>query len=170
MFKIRNYVKPEILRPIYFGIFESPLNYSSIVWAQNPGPIKRLIILQKKYLRIINFKPRNCHTSPILNENVILRLIDKVHLENILFVNKCVNNLLLPIFNDWFTLVSAQHSYQTSSSTKEKLFKPPFKTIPSGKNFVIASSIQSWNNAQQKLGSLKTLPSAKIKQLITDKV
>ena len=48
LFKIRNYVKPEILRPIYFGIFESPLNYSSIVWAQNPGPIKRLIILQKK--------------------------------------------------------------------------------------------------------------------------
>ena len=55
-------------------------------------------------------------------------------------------------------------SYQTSSSTK-KLFKPPFKTISYGKNSVIASSIQSWNNAQQKLGSLKTLPSAKIKQL-----
>ena len=51
------------------------------------------------------------------------------------------NNLLPPIFNNWFTLVSAQHSYQTSSSTKEKLFKPPFKTISYGKNSVIASSI-----------------------------
>ena len=126
--------------------------------------------LSKKALRIINFKPRNCHTSPLFKENVILKLIDKVHLENILFVNKCINNLLPPIFNDWFTLVSAQHSYQTSSSTKEKLFKPPFKTISYGKNSVVASSIQSWNNAQQKLGSLKTLPSAKIKKLITDEV
>ena len=161
-FKIRNYVNPKILKSIYFAIFESHLNYSSIVWAQNPGSIKRLIILQKKALRIINFKPRNCHTSPLFKENVILKLIDKVHLENILFVNKCINNLLPPIFNDWFTLVSAQHPYQLSSSTKEK--------ISYGKNSVIASSIQSWNNAQQKLGSLKTLPSTKIKKLITDEV
>ena len=118
---------------------------------------------------MINFKPRNCHTSPLFKENIILKLIDKVHLETILFVNKCINNLP-PMFHDWFTFVSAQHSYQISSSTKEKLFKPPFKTISYGKNSVIASSIQSWNNAQQKLGSVKTLPSAKIKQLITDEV
>ena len=77
------------------------------------------------------------------------------------------NNLLPLIFNDWFTFVSVQHIYQTSSLTKEKLFKPPFKTISYGKNYVISSSIQSWNNAQQKLGSSKTLPSAKIKQLIS---
>ena len=57
LFKIRNYVNPKILRSIYFAIFESDLNYSSIVWTQNPGSSKRLIILQKKILRIINFKP-----------------------------------------------------------------------------------------------------------------
>ena len=47
LFKIRNYVNPKILRSIYFAIFESHLNYSSIAWAQNPGSIKRLIILKK---------------------------------------------------------------------------------------------------------------------------
>ena len=143
MFKIRNYVNPKILRSIYFAIFESHLNYSSIVWAQNPGSIKRLIILQRKVLRIINFKPRNCHTSPLFKENVILKLKDKVQLEDIRFVNKCIINLLPPMFNDWFILVSAQNSYETSSSTKEKLFKLPFKTISYDKNSVIASSIQS---------------------------
>ena len=69
--------------------------------------------------------------------------MDKVNLENILFVNKYVNNLLPPIFNDWFTFVSAQHAYQTSSLTKEKLFRPLFKTIFHGKNSVISSPIQS---------------------------
>ena len=53
---------------------------------------------------------------------------------------------------------------------KKTFLHPPFKTISYGKNSVISSSIQSWNNAQQKLGSLKTLPSAKIKQLMTDEV
>ena len=163
---MRNYVNSKILRSIYFANFESHLNYSSLVWAQHSSSIKCFIILQKKALRIINFKPWNCQTSLSFTENVILKLIDKVQLENILFVNKCINNLLPPIFNDWFTFVSAQHTYQTSSLTKEKLFQPPFKTISSGKNSVISNSIQSWNNAQQKLGSLKTLPSAKIKQLI----
>ena len=50
LFKIRNYLNPKILRSIYFAIFESHLNYYSIVWAQNPGSIKRLIILQKRPL------------------------------------------------------------------------------------------------------------------------
>ena len=126
--------------------------------------------LSKKVLRIINFKPRNCHTSPLFKEIAILKLIEKVHLGNILFINKCINNLLPPIFNGWFTFVSAQHTSQTCSLTKEKLFKLTFKTISYGKNSVISSSIQSRDNAQQKLGSLKTLPSAKIKQLITDEI
>ena len=37
------------------------------------------------------------------------------------------------------------------------------------KKSIIFSDIQSLNKAKQKLGSLKTLPSAKIKQLIIDK-
>ena len=56
--------------------------------------------------------------------------MDKVNIENILFVNKCIINLLPPIFNDWFTFLSTQYHLQ----------------------------------------SLKTLPSAKIKQLITDEI
>ena len=154
MFKIRNYVNSKILRPIYFAIFESHLNLkSSLVWAQHSDSIKCLIILQKKVLRIINFEPRNCHTSRLFKENAILKLINKVQLENILFVNKCINNLLPPIFNDWFTFISAPH-----------------QTISYSKNSIKSSSIQSWNNAQQKLRSLKTLPSTKIKQLIADEI
>ena len=50
LFKIRNYVNPKILKSIYFAMFESHLNYSSLVWAQNPGSTKHLIILQKSPL------------------------------------------------------------------------------------------------------------------------
>ena len=41
----------------------------------------------------------------------------KVNLENILFVNRSINNLLPPIFNTWFTFASAKHAYQASSLT-----------------------------------------------------
>ena len=56
LLKIRSYVNMKILRNIYFAIFDSHLNYSGIVWAQNINTIWRLIILHKKALWIMNFK------------------------------------------------------------------------------------------------------------------
>ena len=49
LFKIRNYANAKYYAKysIYFAIFESHLNYSSLVWAHNTRSIKRLIILQK---------------------------------------------------------------------------------------------------------------------------
>ena len=46
LFKIRKFVDDKILRPIYFAIFESNLNYCSLVWDQNYNAINLLVILQ----------------------------------------------------------------------------------------------------------------------------
>ena len=73
LFKIRKYVSPKILRSIYFAIFDSHLSYCCLVWAQNFSSIKRILILQKKAVRIINFQPRNSHTSPLFKQNFILK-------------------------------------------------------------------------------------------------
>ena len=55
LLKIINYVNTKTLRNIYFAIFDSHLSYSCI-WAQNINATRRLIVLQKKALRILNFK------------------------------------------------------------------------------------------------------------------
>ena len=54
LFKMRKYVSLEILRSIYFVIFDSCLSYCSLVWAQNCSTIQRIVILQKEIGRIIN--------------------------------------------------------------------------------------------------------------------
>ena len=72
----------------------------------------------KKTTRIINFKPRNFHTSPIFKQNSILKFKDKICLENILFATKYLNNLSPSIFNTWFSFSLDQHNYETSSSTQ----------------------------------------------------
>ena len=123
LFKIRKYVSPKILRSIYFAIFDSPLSYYYLVWAQNFSSIKRILTLQKKTVRIINFQPRNSHTSLLFKQNFTLRFQDKICLENILFVSKSLNNLSPSIFNTWFSLSSDQHNYETSSSTQGNLMK-----------------------------------------------
>ena len=72
----------------------------------------------KKTTRIINFKPRNFHTSPIFKQNSILKFQDKICLENVLFATKYLNNLSPSIFNTWFSSSLDQHNYEISSSTQ----------------------------------------------------
>ena len=53
--EIRDLANSFLLRTIYFAIFESYLNYCSLVWSQNSNAINRLVILQKKLLELLTF-------------------------------------------------------------------------------------------------------------------
>ena len=71
LLKMKKFVSLKILRSIYFAIFDSYLSYCCLVWAQNCSTIQRIVILQKKAVRIINFQPRNSDTSPLFKKNSI---------------------------------------------------------------------------------------------------
>ena len=130
---IRNYVNKDILRTIYFAIFDSHINYANLTWGQNLHALSKIIILQKKALRIMNFQSRDSHSSPLFKSNHILKLEDKILMENIIFINKSCNNPLPPIFKSWFTFCSGVHNYQTVLSTADKIFKPSYRTDSYGK-------------------------------------
>ena len=170
LFKIRKFVDNKILRSIYFAIFESNLKYCSLVWAQHNNDINRLVILQKKALRIMNYQPQNSHTSPLFRKAAVLKFKDKINLENILFISKSINNLLPSLFNNWFVFSSDTHKYNTSWSSNDKLQKYSYRTNTYGKNSIIISAIESWNNSQNNLKtiSLRLLTPNKIKLLLSN--
>ena len=60
---------------------------------------KELKLYKKKAIRIINFQPRNFHTSPLFKQNSILKTQHKISLENILFISKSLNSLSPLVFN-----------------------------------------------------------------------
>ena len=70
LLKMREYVSRKILRSIYFAIFDSYLSYCCVVWAQNHRTILGIVILQKKAVRVINFQPRSCYTSPLFKKTL----------------------------------------------------------------------------------------------------
>ena len=102
LFKMRKYVCLKILRSIYFAIFDSYLSYCCLVLAQNCNTIQRIIILQKKAIRIINLQPRNFHTSTFDNREQLtymnkkssdgeLKVIDaiiKTYFDNLKYVHE----------------------------------------------------------------------------------
>ena len=171
LYTIRNFVDRHILRTIYFAIFGTHLNYANLIWGQNLNVVSRIVILQKKALRIMNFQSRDSHSSPLFKSNHILKLEDKILIENILFINKSLNNLLPPIFKNWFTFCSDVHNYQTVSSTSDKIFKPSYRTDSFGKNSITIGAINSWNKTQYQFRdlSLKTYSPSKIKSLLSKK-
>ena len=118
LFKVREFVNTKILKSIYYAIFDCHLNYANTVWGQNRNSMNRLIILQKKALRIMSFECRNAHSNPLFFRHEIIKLPDKIIMENCLFISKSINFDLPPIFNHWFTFSSDSHNYETSSSSK----------------------------------------------------
>ena len=83
-----SYVSLKIVRSINFAIIDSYLSYCCLVWAQNCSTIQLTVILQRNAIKIINFQPRNSHTSPLFKENTILKFLDKNCLENVSFGSK----------------------------------------------------------------------------------
>ena len=84
LFIIRNYVNKYILRTTYFALFDFHINYANLIWGQNLHAVSRIVILQKKALRIMNFQSRDSHSSPLFKSNHILKLQDKILIENTL--------------------------------------------------------------------------------------
>ena len=123
LFKIRNFVNIKTLKTIYYTIFDSHINYANVIWAQNSNAVNRLSVLQKTALRIISFQPRDCYSSPLFKKQNLLKFEDKIQLENVLLVSKYFHNILPSIFDNWFTLCSDIHNYNTAASLTGKLFK-----------------------------------------------
>ena len=116
--------------------------------------IQRIIILQKKVIRIINLQPRNFHTSPLFKQNSILKFQDKICLENILFVRKSLNNLSPYLF-----------PHRVISFIK--LF---YETKRYGKYSITVSDVESWKKIQKQLKGvlLKQLSPNEIKTIVSD--
>ena len=151
LYKVRQFVNERTLISIYRAIFDSYLNYASIVWGETKSLINRVFIIQKKALRTIYFKGKFDHTSSLFSESNIIKLPDKISIENCLFVSKSLNNQLPEIFNNWFVLSSDTHRYETSCSEKGMLKVKSFNTKSYGREAVIYSAINTWNSLQKQL-------------------
>lgn len=93
----------------------------------------------------------NSHITFLFKENTVIKFVDKVYPENILFIFKYLSNLLPPVVNGWFTLVSDKHNYNTSCTEKDQLCKLSHNTVTYVKYFLKALVIVSWNGMQNQL-------------------
>ena len=145
--KLKKFLPQNQLRSVYFSIFSSHMNYASIVWGQNLNAhIKRIVKLQNKALRVINFAPYDSDPLNLYYNAKILKFSDNIKLQNCLFVYDDINNLIPKGICNSFKPVQDSHNYRTRGSDNFKMEYPKIKKITHGKFSIKYRSVEEWNN------------------------
>ena len=144
--KIRHYVPKDTLRTIYFGIFSSILLYGSQIWGQMQNShINRLIKLQNKAIRVINFAPFRCSVTPLYKTSRLLKFCDSIKLQNFLYVFDCLKNTVPNVLRQTFTLITSRHGYNTRGASCNQVVIPKVRTLVYGIRSITYQSAQFWN-------------------------
>ena len=147
--KIRHFVPIDILRNIYFGIFSSILMYGAQIWGQcHNNHVKRVIKLQEKAIRIINFAEYHQPTSNLFNNSKILKFQDSISLKNFLYVHNSLKGHLPSIFTNKFEYLQEIHNHNTRISTLHCVKLPKSRTLAYGINSITGQSVRAWNYFQ----------------------
>ena len=154
MNRLKIYLPNSILLTLYNSLVLPYLNYSILTWGSS-SKCNKLLILQKRVVRVISNACYREHSGPLFAELNILKCNDLYHLNLGKFMYKCTHNLLPHCLNTCFTLTSNIHAYNTRCSAKGNLFVQ-FNRTSKSKNSVVNRGISYWNSLND---SLKSSPS-----------
>ena len=178
--KIRHYVPEITLKSIYHAIFSSIMNYGSQIWGQNKNDhIKRIIKLQDRAIRVLNFADYRAPTSELYKKSGILKFEDSIKIDNFLYVHNSLNNRLPSCLNKQFKYMKIQTEQNTRNAkllnTKESLIElPKSRTTYYGIQSITDQSARIWNYMQITQASLNLHQSSrnvckeKIKNLLVE--
>ena len=145
--KIRHFVSKESLRNIYFAIFSSLMNYGAHVWGQvTNSSVKRIVKLQDKSIRIINFANYHDPPSKLYQSSKILKFEDQIKLSGYFHVHDSINRKLPPSLQDKFQYLNGGHAHETKLSSRYCVKLPKSNTINYGINSITGQSARSWNS------------------------
>ena len=98
--KVRHFVGSNTLRSVHFGFFSSIMLYAAQIWGQINKHVSRIIRLQDRTNKIINFASYNDSRGPLYKRMRIPKFTDCIYMQNFLFAHvsyKCILPFLMTI-------------------------------------------------------------------------
>ena len=120
--------------------------------------LDKLLLLQKKALRVVFNLHARAHTDILFFESNILKINDLHSFQLGQFMYNLNTNSLPTIFNDLFSTNEHVHNYPTRQSREFHL--PLLRTILAQNTFVFTGP-RYWNNLDQSIKDAKTFVSFK---------
>ena len=91
-FKIRHFATSDILKLLYYSLFDSFISYGISIWGlTHPTNLKALSKLQKKVVRAFTFSDKYAQSAPLFHRLQTLKLGDIHTLKLLCFVYECVH-------------------------------------------------------------------------------
>ena len=151
---MRYYVKTDLLRTVYFAIFDSIIRYAIQVWGiHNNQAINEIEKLQEKAIRIMSFKGRNENTNPLFKKLEIMKFKDILQYNNVIFAYDQINENLPENFKEFFVKTDIRHNYNTRGTTKKTIIKNNVKSTTYGLNSLNFRAASDWNQLSKKLNT-----------------
>ena len=148
--RVKHILPLKALKSLYFALIQSRLQYCIAVWG-NSNHVQKLLLIQKRAIRIINNKTYRHHTDPLFKANQILKITDlyKYHVSSFMYD---FTHHFLPGSFERYIVVDTGNKYTITTRHHHHIFKTRPRTTFSSKlpnhNFV-----NIWNELDENLKS-----------------
>jgi hypothetical protein len=122
LYKLRHLCPANVLRSLYFSLFNSHLTYGLPVWG-NTAKIytDKVLTLQKKAIRAITFSDYLAPSQPIFKELEILSFSDLYKHQTASLMWDLDHDILPSSLASYFTKIRENHPYPTRLAASDKL-------------------------------------------------
>ena len=159
--RLKYFIPSSSLLTLYYSLILPYLNYGILAWGNTHKILlDRLILLQKKSLRIIFNTSIRFHTNPLFLENKILKIKDLYSFQLGQFMYNYNNNSLPSAFDSMFPKNQSFHNYPTRHSNEFHL--PLLRTLLAQNTFIYTGP-QYWNSLEENIRGARSLDSFKSK-------
>ena len=166
--KIRHYVPKFLLRTLYYALFNSHLIYACQIWGQKETITRKLLHIQNKALRIINFKPYDHPADSLYHHNKILKITDYIKLLNCMLVKEILAGHSLSNFQGIFQLAANTHHHNTRHADKNTVALKQRQTHTYGTYSIEHQAASNWNTLQNLINiDLLQESYSKTKEILT---
>ena len=159
--KLKYFFPTPTIFMLYSTLILPYMNYGILAWGNaTKHLLDRLLLLQKKIIRIACNAGFHTHTTPLFYEKKILKVQElyKYHLGQ--FMHKYSKNELPHIFSDMFIRNNTVHNYPTRLS--KSLHLPLTRTLFANRIFTFTGP-KLWNSLDESMKQPQSLPTFKHK-------
>ena len=159
--KLKFHFPPSTLLTLYSSLILPYLNYGILAWGNTQQTsLNRLLLLQKKSLRIIYNSAICSHADPLFIDSKLLKIGDLYQFNLGQFMYNYNRETLPHVFNDMFPKNQSIHSYPTRRSNE--LHLPLCRTV-FAQNTFIYNGPKLWNSLNDDIKASPSLNTFKNK-------
>ena len=150
--KVSYYLSPKLLRTLYFPIFEPHLRYGCQTQRQHSNHnLNDIANLQRKAIRIINFKNIYTPVEPLFKGTKIMTINEIIKSENCLLALLHINQSLPLSLKNLKTAENDLPNYSTRNSVNHQFALLQVKTTNYELHSIRYRTTKHWNYVQNSL-------------------